>query len=354
MRSKAKEVVEESENPGKLESMSGFLSESMCSLRFILCEKENFLFAFLQFVAVGLCYYLWIEALGWIPDDVWDSLKGHDRDSGGLIDLLLIVWGFICIGIAAYPVGIFTSCVCASFILRFSGRQSTVLECLKIAMQRSKTVWVFSWLDGWWTVKRILERLPKKKDRTSIGEKILREVLYQAWKIVSLGFLPALISGRTVKEAGEDSINLLKRRFKNLAKLRFGYSALCWIIGIACYAYMIYYLIFSAHDLVEAMNIKTSGVHKVFIVLGLPMLGYLSVVMLFLRPIYLISACRIYVNYARDYNIKMNLPEKSPSVLSSLFLFGLLCLIAGAIVIFREQLGITGILENSEYFYRLW
>ena len=350
LRSQAKSVLEENEKPGKITSLGGFFSESAKSLRFILSEKENLMFALLQLVSIGLCYYLWIQVLNWIPEDVWKEVAKDNRDNGGLIDLIVLGWGFICVGIAAYPIGIFTSCICASFLLRFSGRQSTLLECLKIAMHRSKTVWVFSWIDGWWTVMRILERLPKKNDRTPRATKILNELLYQAWKLVSLGFVPALIGGRSVKDAGKDSLLMLQKRFVNVAKLRFGYSVVCWIIGILSYVSAIFFAIKAP----SYFHANGSSMYGFYMLIGIPMLFCLSIIMLLFRPLYLVSACRIYVNYARDNNVHLDLPTSSPKILSSLVAFALLCLVAAGIFFFRNELGISGILENAKYLTKLW
>ncbi|MBR1399368.1 MAG: glycerophosphoryl diester phosphodiesterase membrane domain-containing protein [Alphaproteobacteria bacterium] len=350
LQKQAKTVLENNERPNKIASLGGFFSESVRSLRFILCEKENFLFALLQLVSIALCYYLWIQILNWIPEDVWKEVGKEDREHGGLIDLAVLAWGFICVGVAAFPIGILTSCICASFLLRFSGRKSTVLDCLKIAMHHAKTVWFFSWVDGWWTVMRILERLPKKNDKTPLSTKIRNELIYQAWKLVSLGFLPAIIGGRAVKDAGSDSLGMLKKRFVNVAKLRFGYSAICWIIGISSYILSIIFMIHAPANIFP----ETNGIYNFYFLIGIPMLFSLAVIMLFFRPLYLISACRIYVNYARDNNIHLDLPKKSPAILSSLLAFAILCLIAAGIVYFRRELGIADILANAEYLHKLW
>ena len=95
---------------------------------------------------------------------------------------------FVCVGLVAYPLGLLTACMGASYMLRFCGRPSTIAECLKIVLPKSWTLWIFSWLDGWWTMERILERLPKKNDRTPLSVKLANEAVYQAWKISSMGF----------------------------------------------------------------------------------------------------------------------------------------------------------------------
>ena len=337
--------------PSKSASIGGFFNNCIKSFRFVLTEKENFLFALLQWTTIAACYYLWTAVLSWIPDEVWEE-AGKDRDSGGLIDLIVFLWGFVCVGIAAYPIGIFTSCMGASFLLRFNGRQSTILECLKIVMHHAWSIWIFSWIDAWWTVRQILRRLPKKKDKTPLSEKIANELFYQTWKIVSLGFLPAIISGRGVKNAFSDSLELLKARFVDVAKLRFGYSAICWILGIACYIAPIIIMIISPQNF-ASQGMEHLNVPLFYKFAGIPMLAILTILMLFLRPVYIISACRIYANYARDNNIHLNLPQKSSAAISSLVAFIALCLVATVIILYRDQLGISEILSNSKYLYQI-
>lgn len=109
--------------------------------------------------------------------------------------------------------GIFTACMNASCILRFQNKESTFTDCLKIAVSRAGTIWVFSWIDGWWTVNRILERLPKKNGRTSSSVKLEKEIIYQIWKMISLGFIPALLFGRSFKRLAEIFCFCLKNVF---------------------------------------------------------------------------------------------------------------------------------------------
>ena len=289
--------------------------------------------------------------LSWIPEEVWEEVSKEKRDSGGLIDLIVFLWGFVCVGIAAYPIGIFTACMGASFMLRFNGRQSTIFECLKVVMHHAWSIWIFSWTDAWWTVKQILRRLPKKNDRTPRSVKIAEELFYQTWQIVSIGFLPALISGRGVKNACTDSLDLLKNRFSDIAKLRFGYSAICWILGIVCYVAPIF-LIFYSPDIVVTNSYGHMSVSWLYKFIGLPIFAILTVLMLVLRPVYIISACRIYANYARDKNIRLDLPTQSSGAISSLIAFIALCLIVGVIVLYRDQLGISDILSNAKYLHQ--
>ena len=43
------------------------------ALALVLEEKEILVFSALQWVAIGITYYLWVQFLRWIPPEVWAS-----------------------------------------------------------------------------------------------------------------------------------------------------------------------------------------------------------------------------------------------------------------------------------------
>lgn len=334
--------IEESEKPDFKESMSGFWKQSVDSLWFILTEKENITFAVLQLLCIVLGYYVWVQVLDWIPDEVWQSAS-ENKDTG-LVNVVLLVWSFLCVGFSALPLGLFTACMSASYILRSEGRQSTVCECLKVVLPKAWPIWVFSWFDGWWTVLRILERLPKKNDRVSFSTKIRRELVYNAWKAASLGFIPALLFGRSVTTAGKDSLMLLKDKFVPLLKLRTAYVIICWVIGIGSYLSIFFFgkYIFG--------NMRSSyDMYTVYFYCGFPMIMALLILMLIFRPLYIISACRIYAGYAHSKNIKADLPQTSPEFISVAVVFAVLAAILGVVLLYHAELGIDGIIAAPFY-----
>ena len=234
LKLKAYKEIDFSENPGYFGSVGGFFRSIATSLRFVLTEKENIVFALLQWGCIVLAYYIWVQVLSWIPEEIWEKAENGDSYNK-YADLILWLWSLACVGLAAYPLGILTACMNASCILRFQNKESTFTDCFKIALKHSGTIWIFSWIDGWWTVERIIERLPKKNNRTPASVRAYNEIIYQIWKMLTLGFVPALLFGRSFKEACQDSLNLAKKRFLPLIKLRLGYSLICWIVGIGCY-----------------------------------------------------------------------------------------------------------------------
>lgn len=339
LKEKAHTVVKNKHKPSKTNSLINFFSNLGASFRFILSEKENILFAFLQWAAIGLGYYLWVQVLSWIPEEIWQDIK-DDKDNV-IVNIIFLAWSFLCVGLVAYPLGILTACMGASYMLRSEGRDSTIAECLNLVMRRSGTLWVFSWLDGWWTVERILERLPKKNDRTPLSVKLLNEAVYQAWKAASLGFIPALLYGRSIGEACSDSLKLVKNRFIPLMQLRIGYSIICWLFGIGCYIG-----VFFLYPYISSYMSSDLDMYGFYFMVGFPMLLSLTFIMLVFRPVYIISACRIYTDYAQEQNIKPEMPSSVPHFISILVTFTVLLFLAAIILLYRNELGIEALISN--------
>lgn len=327
LKTKAYKETDFSENPGYFGSIGSFFTSIAASLRFIFTEKENIVFALLQWATIALVYFIWIQGLSWIPEEIW---KNDTENTAA--NLILLVWSLACVGLAAFPLGILTACMNASCLLRFQNKESTFTDCMKAAFSRAGTLWIFSWIDGWWTVKRILERLPKKNDHTSRAVKYEREILYQLWKMISLGFIPALLYGRNFKDACKDSLFLLKKRFLPLIKLRLGYSFVCWIVGIGCYTGTV--LFFCYMDKMP----DEYDIYSWYFYAGFPLILALLIIMILFRPLYIISACRIYINYACDEGITPNLPQRTSAFANILVIFLCFTAIIGIALLFHQQL----------------
>lgn len=338
LKQDAYEECQDKEKPGVGNSLSYFGRCVLYSSKLIFTEKEIITFAILQLVCIGLGYLLWVQILDWIPEEVWASER--KSNGGHLLDLVFLLWSFLCVGITTYPIGILTACMGAAHFLHEKGEESTIAKCLRIVMPRAFPIWIFSWIDGWWTINRIIERLPKKRDRVPLAQKLINEAIYQAWKVASLGFLPALIIGRSVKDGCKDSLGLLKTHFKTICQLRVAYSAICWIFGIGCYVVLIY----MARQISLHMR-SENDMYTVYMMVLLPLILTLFFIQVFFRPIYILSACRIYSNYIRENDIKVELPTVS-KFYSSVVLFLVLCLIVGTVFIYRDELGITEFLST--------
>jgi hypothetical protein len=307
-------------------------------------EKEIFTFALLQWAVIGAGYYLWVQMLNWIPSEVWKSAE--HSNGGSIADIVLLLWSFVCVGIVAYPLSILSSCMGAVHFINRQGRSSSIAECLRIVLPKVWPLWIFTWTDSWITVSQILERLPKKNDRTTPAQRALSEALYFAWKIGTIGILPGLITGRGLVESCRQSIGVVKNKFKDILKLRLGYSALCWVVGISAYVgTIIFFCVF--RNLVPLGNEKIYGhVYSFYFWAGIPILVAVGIIQVFLRPIYVISSCHIYSDYLNEKEEKILLPTPPSKSVSALVAFGALLFILAVVFIYRDQLGITKMLST--------
>jgi Zn-finger nucleic acid-binding protein len=307
-----------------------------------LKEKELFIFGLLQWAAIALAYLLWVQMLGWIPEEVWRSAA--NSDSGSVADIVLLAWGVLCIGVAAYPIGILTGCMGAAHFLHRQGRPSTVAKCLQLVLPHSWPLWIFHWVDGYITAKQILERLPRKDDDRSPADKALSEALYYAWKIGVAGVLPSILTGNSLVRSGKNSVFFVKDNFMEVAKLRAGYSALCWIVGIASYIGTI--LLFSSVDIVPDGDDIYSRIYTIYMWVALPILIALSIVMLLLRPIYVVAICDLYSDYLEKQGKEVSMPEDLPKPVSAFIVFLAVCIVVAAVFLFRDQMGISAMLST--------
>jgi hypothetical protein len=338
------DAIQEKPSPG--ESLKGFLSYVWYSWKLMWKEKEIFTFALLQWAAIGAGYYLWVRMLSWIPPEVWKSTE-HSR-SGSIADIVLLAWSFVCVGVVAYPLSIFTACMGAVHFINRQGRSSSIAECLKIVLPKVWPLWFFTWTDSWITVNQILKRLPKKNDRTSPAERALSEALYLAWKVGTIGILPGLITGRGLVESCRQSIAVVRNKFKEIMKLRLGYSALCWVVGVSAYiGTIVFFFVF--HNLVPHGKEALYGhVYTFYFWAGIPILIAVSIVQIILRPMYVISACHIYSDYLNEKEEKIMLPRPPSKSKSALVAFCVLLIILAVVFLYRDQLGITKML-STEY-----
>jgi hypothetical protein len=84
-----------------------------------------------------------------------------------IADLVFFAWMFVCIGLVALPLGLFSSCMVVVHLLHFEDTSSTIATCLKIVLPRAWSLWIFHWMDGYITFSRMIERLPNDDDRSA-------------------------------------------------------------------------------------------------------------------------------------------------------------------------------------------
>jgi hypothetical protein len=210
--------------------------------------------------------------------------------------------------------------------------------CLKLVLPHSWSLWIFHWVDGWITVMQILERLPKKNNRRSAAQKLVSEAMYYAWKLGISGVLPSIITGNSLVKSAKNSIVFVRCEFAEIAKLRAGYSALCWIIGIASYIGAIFFI--GAMDLVPKGEEVYSHMYTIYFWLAVPLLAALVIVMLILRPIYVLALCDLYSDHLSNRDEKVQLPRNPPVSLSAFIAFIILCIILAVAFFYSYELGI--------------
>ena len=198
--------------------------------------------------------------------------------------------------------------------------RSTVATCLKLVLPQSWPLWFFHWIDGWITTIQIVERLPKKDDYRSPIEIAAREALYYAWKLGSAGMLPSILTGNELIASGKNSIGFVKENFKHIAALRAGYSALCWIVGIGAYVGAIGLLLLV--DILPDGNEVYSHIYDFYLWMAVPIVIALSVVMLLLRPIYVLAMCDLYSDYLESKEVSPRLPDDVSKGRSALVVLG--------------------------------
>ncbi|OIO03292.1 MAG: hypothetical protein AUJ51_04840 [Elusimicrobia bacterium CG1_02_56_21] len=111
---------------------------------------------------------------------------------------------------------------------------------------------------------------------------------YNLW-VQMLGRIPE----KVWRWAGKRSVDLVRKKFAAVAILRRGYFCLCWITGIAIYIGTILFFVYFP-DLVDFKAPVERSIFKFYFWAGVQLVVLVGVIMLFLRPVYIISACDIY------------------------------------------------------------
>lgn len=308
------------------------------ALRLIAEEKEILVFTALQWAAIGIAYYVWVQFLGWIPIEVWENDNALVELG---INLALLAWSLACIGLAAFPIGLFTGAMASAHLLRSAGRKSTLAACLALSMRSAGRLWIFQWIDSWITTERILARLPKRGWASDWAWLAATEALYYAWKTATMAIVPAIVSGHGLVSAGKQSVSFVRQRLGTAVRLRAGYSLLCWVIGIATYVAAVCFLF-----AVEAFDYD-NWVYAGYAWAGIPILIAVGVIKLFVRPVFVLATCIAYVEFTRETEQPITLPDEPSPVWRVLVPFGMLILAVAFVYLFRDTIGLTRLLETA-------
>ena len=167
---------------------------------------------------------------------------------------------------------------------------------------------------------------PSDKHETAVQKAARRaasEALYYAWKLGVAGVLPSLVLGNGVIESGKNSIKFVKANFIEIAKLRAAYSLLCWVVGILAYVGAMITLIFMGDEIYALSG--GIAIAKIYLYMIVPIAVSVSVVMIFLRPIYVLTICDMYSDYLFQNNEKANLPNNPKNGKKAFIVFVVIC-----------------------------
>ena len=257
--------------PARSTAMARFGERVRHAAGLLVQEPEIVGFAVLQWIAIMLTYALWMWGI--------DAMPG---------EITFIFWTIACLVLVALPVGFFTACIGAVHFLRRAGEPSSIPACMRLVAPKVWALWAFSALDVGFTAYQVLDRMPSKRSR-SAAERALSEALYYAWKLATIGILPAILAGRPLRKAAEESADLVRQRLADAALLRIGYSSVCWILGITVYA--------ATLVAVNVYELSTPDSFGYYLWLVGPIVVALAFILLFARPVYVLASCELYHDY---------------------------------------------------------
>lgn len=322
-----------------------FFRELRRAVRLITEEKEIIAFAILQWIVIAVAYVIWTAILDWIPESVWNEVAAKERNGGEgtdfiLVNLVLLGWSFVIVAAASYPLSVLSSAMIHAHYLRASGQRSTLSACIHLAFRNLGRMWIFTTIDAWITVTAILDRLPGRRYSRTFAE----ELLYNAWKIGTIGVLPALAAGRTHLEAAKESILLLTTAPYRAIGIRMGYSLACWIVGLLAYGGTIWYL---SHY--GGPSTGPNWIYNFYVLMAIPLTIAVGVVTVLVRPFFLIMVSKLYTDVVPLPALTAT-PEDSgtTSVLELLVLFLFVFLFVFLLMMFLlgDDLGMSAWIES--------
>ena len=331
------------DNEEKPESaIKTFTSRIRYALMLGLKEKEIFFFGLLQLLVIMVGYVFWLQVLNWIPQDVWNDAQAcinrGDDDCTGLIDLALYIWGMAIVVIVAFPVGILSCSIGTTHFLVSRNEESTILKCLNASFSNAWAIWKFHAIDGYITIDRILERLPKENDTRTPADIALEEAAYYAWKVGTAGMVPNLILGNKLIPSGISSINFVKSKFKEVASLRGAYSFICWVVAILSYIGAI--ILTGVFEDQLTINTGEIAIGTFYTYMIIPICFATLSVVVVLRPLYIISICDLYSDYLEENKEEAELPDDPSKGRSALITFVILLMVLIFLSLFGLDIGL--------------
>jgi hypothetical protein len=279
--------------------------------------------------------------LYWIPEEVWRSTE--NSDGGSIADLVLSAWMFVCIGVVAMPLGVFSSCMAVVHMLHFDNKPSKIADCLRVVLPRMWSLWLFHWMDGHITMNQIIDRMCNDKNTTA-SQKALKEFLYYVWKIATMGILPNLITGRNITDTVKNTIGMVKENAMEMLIIRTGYSIFCWIVAITTYAWgILNYGWMMETFFPEDLHTTTA---EFYFYAGIPVLFSVAIIQLFIRPAYILAITDVYGRYISSKGEEILDQNPTPAAISAIIAFLILCLMMFAVYLYRYEWGIMDMLAT--------
>lgn len=320
-----------------------FLHEFRRTLPLIFKEPEILFFGTLQSLSICVACLIGIEVLDWIKAET----LGQNCNCEGWSSADIFFWllSFALVGIVSIIIGFFTACIGVVHLLTIQGKNSSITSCMKLVFPRIWPIWIYSWLDGWITFIQILKRLPdsdRRSLKTKTAESMQSEIIYNAWKVGTMGIIPALITTNNITLACKNSLNFLKIKGKDLLKLRVGYITICWLIGILAYAAAIYMFNYGGINVDKIIV----GPKKIYMYIILPIFTSVVFLHVVIRPFYVIAIFDTYTDYLliRGQSIPPSVNNKYAKY--AIWSYCLLVVSLFVVLFFKDQLGITKMLSN--------
>lgn len=268
--------------PSRLNSLREFFSEVRHAKNLMFQEREILVFAAIQWITIAIAFILFAQSFEWIPPDFLEkSANGQENKAGETAQgLLYLLWGIPIMITASYPIALMNACIVSCHYLKASGEQSTFMKCYLLAHNNLGRLWSFTAIDT------LIRNRKQDSNRAELTTFI--------WNIATIGFVPALVSGKTFMESGRDSLAILKAHPVKAMGLNLGYKLskiIVFLLALLSFAFMIVAIIeiptkTNAHAL---LGFSLVGV-------GIMMILFFVFIYMILRPLYLLAVAKLYTD----------------------------------------------------------
>lgn len=157
--------------------------------------------------------------------------------------------------------------------------------------------------------------------------------------------LTSILNGNGLVASGKNSILFVKDNFMTMAKLRAGYSTVCWFVGIAAYIGTCGLLFFI--DIGPEEEKIYAHIYEFYLLGTVPIAISLSIIML-LRLISVLALCDSYSDYLESKDMAPTLPGSNSRGTSAMVAFGLVCFMLGVAYLWRDAPGMTQLLATPQ------